>query len=176
MEQALLNTQKLLDNLEIAPGQTMADFGAGSGFITIGGAQKTGPSGIVYAIDVLAEPLEVISAKAREQKLFNIKTIRANLEKPNGSTLPNDSCDWVIVSNILFQSEKQSNILKEALRIAKPLGKVVVVDWQPDKLIMKTSHYPISLAQVKALATKLGSRVIKEFEPDLLHYAIILEK
>ena len=140
------------------------------------GAEKVGKNGAVYAIDVLNESLEVIAAKARDRQLFNIKTIRANLEKPNGSTLPDSSCDWVIVSNILFQSDQQEQIIAEALRVIKPPGKICVVDWHPEKLIVKTGHYPLDPAKVKDIAKQLKAKIKSEFEPDTYHYALIIEK
>ncbi|KKU11160.1 MAG: Methyltransferase, UbiE/COQ5 family [Parcubacteria group bacterium GW2011_GWA1_45_7] len=176
MEQILFDAEKLVGKLEIQPGQTVADFGAGSGFITLSCAKRVGAGGTVYALDVLSESLEVIATKAREQQLFNVKPIRANLEKPNGSTLPDDSCDWVIVSNILFQSDQQEIIIQEATRIAKSKGNIVIIDWYPEKMIIASGHYPVASAQVKAMAEKCGVHAKTEFECDPYHYAIVFEK
>lgn len=176
MEQILFDAQKLLNQLEIKPDQTIADFGAGSGFITLLCAQKVGKNGMVYALDVLEEPLEVIAAKAREQQLFHIKTIRVNLEKENGSAIGDNTCDWVIVSNVLFQSDKQQEIVAEALRVAKPGGFICIVDWYPDKILVKTGHYPVGPEQIKTMATKLGAKPKNNFELDQHHYGLVFEK
>jgi len=176
MEQNLFDAEKLLTHLDIKPDQIVADFGAGSGFVTLLSAQKVGKNGTVYALDVLEEPLEVINTKAREQQLFNIKTIRVNLEKTNGSTIGDNACDWVIVANILFQSDQQEKIIGEAVRIAKPGGKICIIDWQPEKMLSKTGHYPVDREQVKNMAAAFGVKPKNNFEPDQYHYGLIFEK
>src|SRR3981081_822078 len=42
--------EKMLDALEIKPGQTVADVGAGVGYLTLRIARRTGPTGKVYGV------------------------------------------------------------------------------------------------------------------------------
>ncbi len=121
--------EKNIRQLELEPGMTVADFGAGSGFYTINAAQEVGREGKVYAVDVQKELLSRIQQTARAQELSNVELAWGDLEKPGGSTLRDSSVDAVILSNILFQVEDQEVVLDEVKRVLKSGGRVLVIDW-----------------------------------------------
>jgi len=126
-----LNPQKLIYEIGLRPGDRVADFGSGSGILTVFMAQAVAKSGEVSAVDVQSRALEILESRAEILDLHNIKTIHADLEKDRGSGLADESQDTVILANILFQSEKKENIIREAKRVLKARGKLVVVDWNP---------------------------------------------
>lgn len=167
---------KTLDAMKIGQGMVIADFGSGSGFVSLELAKRVGDTGTVYAIDILQEPLEVLESKAHQAHYANIKTIRGDLEKQNGSTLENDLCDWVVISNILFQASDQRAIVAEAMRILKPKAKVAVIEWHPEKMIAKEMHQPLSSGQTKKMFETAGMKKVSHFEPDTLHYGFIFQK
>jgi len=49
-----------IDRLGLHPGMTVADVGAGVGYITVRVARRVGPSGKVYAVDVQPEMLSIL--------------------------------------------------------------------------------------------------------------------
>lgn len=124
-----LNPDKVADSFGIKEGMKIADFGSGSGYFTISLAQRVGPSGRVYGLDVVESALDSVRAKARVKGLNNIETIRANLETIGSSGLGNESQDIVLLANILFQSNKKEDILNEAKRVLKSGGKIIIIDW-----------------------------------------------
>ena len=142
--QNVLQPSALIDALSLRPGMHVADFGCGGGHFTFLVAKKVGEDAKVYALDVQSTPLEMINERIRVQDLANIQTIRANLEIPRGSTLDDASQDMVLMANVLFQSPKKADIIKEAKRILKPAGKLVLIEWRkgaggfgpPDELRM----------------------------------------
>ncbi len=167
---------KTLDAMKIGQGMVVADFGAGSGFVSLELAKRVGDTGTVYAIDILPEPLEVLESKAHSAHYVNIKTIKGDLEKQNGSTLENDLCDWVVISNILFQASDQQAVVTEAMRILKPKAKVAVIEWHPEKMIARDAHQPLSPDQTKKLFEQAKFRLVSKFEPDAMHYGMIFQK
>ena len=173
METGFVDLQKIIAELEIKPGEVVADFGAGSGFLTLEAARKTGASGTIYALDILEEPLEMIQKKAADLRLSQIKTVKVNLEKPSGSGLPADSCDWVFLSNVLFQNETPENLILEAVRILKPQGRILVVDWHPEKMLNPETHHPLSASQTKEIFKRLGMSADKAFSASASHYGLI---
>src|SRR5688572_465345 len=60
--------QLLIDALEIKPGQTIADLGAGSGYYSFRIAPLVGEQGKVLAIDVEPRMLRIVSERARRDK------------------------------------------------------------------------------------------------------------
>jgi ubiquinone/menaquinone biosynthesis C-methylase UbiE len=125
-----LDTDRIAGSLGIAPGQHVADLGCGSGYFTIVLARLVGESGSVSAVDIQNEPLQTVQDKAASAKLTNIKAIRADLEVLGGTKIPDASQDLSLLANVLFQSQKKEAIIAEAVRILKPGGQVVIIDWK----------------------------------------------
>ena len=116
-----LNPSKILKQLKLRKDMVAADFGSGSGGWTIPLARKL-EDGLVYAIDILEEPISALKGKIALDKIPNIKTIRSNVEDKNGSTLPDSSVDLILMTNLLFQAEDKKAIFAEAKRILKKGG------------------------------------------------------
>ena len=169
-----LNPSEVLKKLRLRKDMVVADFGSGSGNWTIALA-KIIEDGLVYAIDILKEPLSALQGRAKLEKIENIKTICSNLEEKEGSHLPDNSVDLVLINNLLFQSENKNAILKEAKRILKNQGKVLVIDWKKEApLIDKASK--VLPEKIKEMATNLGFQIEEEFEAGLYHWGLILVK
>src|SRR3989344_7745125 len=98
----VLSPETIIVHLELTPGQTVADFGCGSGHYSILAAKRVGANGKVYAFDVIAQALEALRSRATLERLRNIETIRANIEQIGGSKLKENSVDAAIIANILF--------------------------------------------------------------------------
>jgi len=149
-----------------------ADFGSGSGGWAFPLAKKL-EEGKVYAIDILEEPLSALRAKAKLEKIFNIETIKSNVEK--GSKLFNESCDLVLMTNLLFECEDKKKVIEEGKRVLKPGGKILVVDWKLDApLGPKESR--VSTEEVKKIAEEIYLKLEKEFEAGSYHYGLVFTK
>lgn len=127
---SFVDPELIVQDFGIQEGDKIADFGAGSGHFTILMAKITGESGLISAIDILENSLDIIRSKTKSEGLRNIQTIRSNLEILGSSGLPNDSQDMVLLANILFQSNKKTEIIRESRRILKNGGTLVVIDWE----------------------------------------------
>lgn len=125
-----LDAGRVVDQLDIRENMSLADFGCGSGFFTVALAKRAGAQGKVYAVDVQEAPLESVRSKTQAEGLTNVQTLRGNLEAPRGSGLPDGSIDLVLIKNVLFQSQKKEDILREAKRVLKDGGQLAVLDWK----------------------------------------------
>ena len=92
----MFEAKDILKQVELKPGMIVADLGAGSGFFTIPLAKEVGKKGLIYAIDLISESLELIEEKAKNEKLFNIKTLVCDLEKEK-IKIKDEVCDLVIL-------------------------------------------------------------------------------
>lgn len=171
-----LNVEKIVDELNIAPNETIADFGAGHGFFSVAFAKKVGPSGQVFAIDILKTALESVRSQAKIEGLFNIKIIWGNLEKPGGSTLPSGSCDMVMIANILFQAPDKSALLEEAKRVLKEGGRLAVIEWKPYIAVGPKKESRMSEAELKQLILSKGFLELKTIDAGTHHYGFIFKK
>ncbi len=175
-EREFLNVERITGELNIAPNETIADFGAGHGFFSVAFAKKVGPSGQVFAIDILPTALESIRSQAKIEGLFNIKVIRGNLEKPNGSNLPADICDLVMITNILFQALDKSAILLEAKRVLKENGRLAVIEWKPYIAVGPKKESRMSEAELKQLILSNGFSELKAINAGSHHYGFVFTK
>jgi ubiquinone/menaquinone biosynthesis C-methylase UbiE len=172
--QGFLNPNEVLKQLNLTEEMTAADFGCGSGGWVVPLA-KILEGGRVYAIDIQEEPLSALRMKTNIDKLQNIKVIKADIEKPKGSTLYNSCCDLVLIANILFQSNNKKEILEEAQRVLKPGGKILVVDWKKDAPL-GPEEGRVAPEDVKNIAQSLGLKFENEIEASSFHFGLVFTK
>jgi len=171
-----LKPNKIIEEFDIKKSMKIADFGCGAGYFTIFMAKTVGPKGKVYAFDVLKTALESVRSRAKVEGLLNIETTWSNLERANGSKLENESVDLVLLANILFQSIKKADIIKEAKRILKKNGRMIIIEWQKNQLVGPPENLIVSKDLVRDLAEKEGFKLEKEFPAGDNHWGTIFTK
>ncbi|MEK7123929.1 MAG: methyltransferase domain-containing protein [Patescibacteria group bacterium] len=178
MELGFYNPEYVAELLGITPGDKIADFGSGAGHIAILLAKKTGPEGQIFAIDIQKEALEVLQSRARLEGLLNIKTIWGNLEKIGGSKVDDGSVDLVFISNILFQAPQKDVIIKEAIRVLKPGGRIALIEWkiEKDSPLGPPPEARISPDAVKSICESNGLKLASEFDAGSHHYGMVFIK
>lgn len=169
-----VDPEEVLGKVQLRSGMIGAEFGCGSGHWALALARYLN-KGTVYAIDLQAEPLSALRGKAEQAMITNIKTLKRDLEKPEGSGLEKWSMGVVLISNLLFQVEKREIILREAKRILEPNGFLIIVDWKKKARLFPNQPY-ITAFQVKSMVTKLGFTLLKEFSAGESHYALVFQK
>jgi arsenite methyltransferase len=171
------NPERNIEQLSLSPGMVVADFGAGAGFLAVAAAEAVGEDGKVYVLDIQQELLTKATHLAKEHHLDTLAFVRADLEAPEGSTLPESSVDVVIISNLLFQAEDKRAIVKEAYRILRNGGRMLVVDWRESfgGLGPQPEHiFPED--QARAVAESAGFSCMQEIDAGVYHYGLIYKK
>jgi len=168
-----LNPTEILKQLKLRKDMTAADFGSGSGGWVVPLAKKL-EDGKVYAIDILEEPLSALRARAKLEKILNVQTILADVEK-GIEILKDRSCNLVLMTNLLFQCEDKKKVLAESKRILKSGGKILVVDWKKDNPLTKQIE-KVSFEEIKEIALGLDLKMEKEFDASPYHFALVFTK
>ncbi len=120
-----LQVARVIDSLLIKQGQRICDLGSGSGLFTRPLARAAGPQGMVYAVDIDEGLLKHVEKTAQEQRITNIKTIRATEDDPK---LP-EPVDLIAIFDTLHHIGNQATYLKNLKRYLRPNGRIAIVDF-----------------------------------------------
>ena len=123
------NTRLLVDLLKLKPGETVADVGAGTGYISRQLAGKVGPSGKVYAVEIQQEMLDILMAKNNEAGITNIMPILGNTSDPK---LPPQSVDTILMVDVYHEFDQPFEMMRAMLRALKPGGRIVFVEYRAE--------------------------------------------
>jgi SAM-dependent methyltransferase len=99
---ALSQPGKVLDALALAPGQRVADLGAGDGYYTLRLADAVGASGRVYAVEVDEGALRAL--RARTAGDARVEVIEGAIDDPR---LPDGAVDLVLLSDVYHHLDER---------------------------------------------------------------------
>lgn len=109
----------------LLPPLNVADFGCGTGVLSVEIASWARQ---VVAIDANADVLEKARERARREGLQNVTFVAEDLHR---LSLPDAEQDLVVISQSLHHVEAPSGVLREAARILKSSGRIVVLELMP---------------------------------------------
>lgn len=171
------NPENNIRELGVHEGMIVADLGAGTGAYTIPLAHLVGESGKVYAIEVQKDFLSNIKDSVVAQGLKNVELLWGDIERPLGTKIKEKGVDAVVISNVLFQAEDKVGLLREANRILKTGGKMLLVDWKdsfggigPNKEFV----VPVNIA--RGMCEREGFVLKKDFDAGEHHYGLVMYK
>lgn len=120
--------KKVLKEIGVKEGQTVLDFGCGSGVYTLPAAEIVGAQGKVYASDKNQVTLDNLGQRSQSKKLRNIEIVKTsgNARIP----LEDESVDMVFLYDVLhsyyFSAKERGQLLREAYRVLKPYAVLSV--------------------------------------------------
>ena len=115
--------------LGIAPGMTVADLGAGSGYYTVRLAKQVGPGGRVLAQDVMPDYLTGLQERVRKAGLANVSV---GLGDPGDPRLPARSTDVAVMIHMYHEIQQPFAFLGNLAAAMRPGGHVGIVDVDDD--------------------------------------------
>lgn len=152
----------MLDALGVQPGQTVCDMGSGNGFYTLELARMVGPEGLVYAVDIQPEMLRMLSRRAAQEGLENIRLI---LGSPIDPRLPAGEIDLVLCVDVYHEFSHPEAMLARIRESLAGDGKLVLVEFRgEDPAVPIKPLHKMTKAQVRAELEPAGFRVASEFD------------
>jgi ubiquinone/menaquinone biosynthesis C-methylase UbiE len=173
----VLDSEALLRRAGVDVGRNVADFGAGrEGTFTITAGRLVTDTGHVYSLDVVKEVLGVIDGMVKDAGLSNVQTVWTDLELYGAAKdIADNVIDVGILANTLFQSQKRADMLKECVRMMKPGGTLLMVDWKPsDTAIGPPVDHRASAQEMKDIAQGMGLTVTEQFEAGEYHWGLLV--
>ena len=163
--------------LGVTPGMKIADFGSGSGAHVLAIAESLANSGHVYAIDVQRDLLRRTKNEAHKRGFKNVEVLWGDLEYAGASKIADGVLDMVLVSNLLFQINNKDAVMREAWRILKQAGKLVIIDWSDSFRGMGPQEIDVVTKEnAKSLAISNGFELMREFTAGSHHFGLIFRR
>jgi ubiquinone/menaquinone biosynthesis C-methylase UbiE len=153
---------KALDELKIPKGATVADIGAGVGYMSWRMAKRVGPTGKVYANDIQAPMLEQLQKNMQERRLTNVTPV---LGEPDDPKLPQGQMDLVLLVDVYHEFTNPQAMLRHIRESLKPDGRMVLLEYRaedPNVPIMPL--HKMTVAQVRAELEPEGFRFDRVIE------------
>ncbi|PSQ72994.1 MAG: SAM-dependent methyltransferase, partial [Bacteroidetes bacterium QH_6_64_77] len=143
----------LVDSLPLDPSDTVADIGAGTGYLTFRVAPRV-PQGNVFAVDIQPEMLNMIRERIADRNVDNVTPVRGTVTDPQ---LPADSVDLAYMVDAYHEFSHPYEMMTALYEDLTPGGRVVLVEYRREdpSIPIKTLH-KMTEAQAKKEMRAVG--------------------
>ena len=117
--------KKRLDEIGIAPGMAIVDYGCGPGSYIRDASAMVGKGGTVYAADINPLAVQSVQNLMKKHGLTNVIPVKVD---SYSSTIADNTADLIYALDMFHAIGDPDTFLKELHRIVKPGGVLVIDD------------------------------------------------
>lgn len=175
---ALIDPQLIITKAGIGDAMHVADLGCGAtGHFVFPVAKAVGKNGLSYAVDILKNNLRNIERRAKQENLEQVRTVWSNLEIFKATKIESGSLDVAMLINVLYQSDKRPEMIREAIRMVKTAGTLLIVDWNATATPFGPSlGERVNKEAIKKAAPRLNIELKEEFNAGDYHFGMTFVK
>lgn len=163
-----------LDALHIAKGSTVADIGAGVGYMSWRIAKRVGPGGKVYANDIQQAMLDLLVKNMQARHITNVQPV---LGEPDNPKLPVGQIDLVLMVDVYHEFTHPQAMLRHVRESLKPDGRVVLIEYRAeDPNVPILPLHKMTVEQVKAEFLPEGFAFVQTIEMLPRQHILIFRK
>jgi ubiquinone/menaquinone biosynthesis C-methylase UbiE len=115
--------------LKIPSGASVADIGAGSGYMTVRLSAQVGPTGRVYANDVQPQMIELLRRQLDKRKITNVVLVQGEIDDPK---LPAATLDLALMVDVYHELSQPQLMLRHIREALKPGGRLVLLEYRKE--------------------------------------------
>jgi SAM-dependent methyltransferase len=148
---------RALDAIGIVKGSTVADVGAGSGYMTVRMASRVGHAGRVYAVDIQREMLEMLDRRVRLENIGNVTSVLGRADDPQ---LPTGTIDLILMVDVYHEFSEPQKMLRRMRTALKKDGRLVLLEYRKeDPLVPIRPEHKMSVDEAKMELEAEGFRL-----------------
>jgi len=156
------NPDLAVDLLDLKPGMSVADVGAGTGYFSVRMSRKVGPTGRVYASDLQEPMLKRLARNAAREKIRNIETVLATESDPN---LPLGMIDLILMVDVYHEFSQPQEMLRKLRASLKPGGRMVLLEYRKeDPTVPIRPEHKMSVAEAKLEVEAEGFKLTQKID------------
>jgi predicted methyltransferase len=165
---------RALNAIGIAKGATVADVGAGSGYMTVRMAERVGPAGRVYATDIQPQMLTMLRERLDKERIGNVTLVQGAIDDPR---LPPASLDLILMVDVYHEFSQPQQMLRGLLAALKPGGRMVLLEYKKeDPSIPIRLDHKMTVAEAKLEVEAEGFRLARVGTELPRQHILIFEK
>lgn len=142
---------EVITALKLAPDQSVADIGAGTGYFAVRFAHML-PQGRVYGVDVEPDMVKYLGERAKKENLANLMAVAG---APDDARLP-APVDLVVLVDVYHHIDRRADYFRKLRASLKPGGRIAVIDFRLDAPTGPPKNARIAPARVKAEMSSAG--------------------
>jgi len=163
------DSAKLIDVLQLKPGSSVAEVGAGNGDLTVAIAKHVGAGGRVYSSELGDDRIKRLRAAIAKGGVANVEVVEGEAAQAN---LFDGCCDAIFMRNVYHHFGDPSSMNASVLKALKPGGRVAVIDFLPPPGAAvaapgnrgEDGHHGVSAEVVSAELAAVGILVVSASE------------
>jgi ubiquinone/menaquinone biosynthesis C-methylase UbiE len=151
------NPDEALSIIGIKKGSSVADIGAGSGYITVRLAKRVGTNGVVYANDIQQGMLDILDKRLKSGRITNVQLV---LGAPDDPKLQPASIDLALLVDVYHEFSQPQAMLRGLHEALKPGGRLVLLEYKKeDPSIPIRPEHKMSVSEAKMEVEPEGFRL-----------------
>ena len=136
-----------LDAIKLVVGSTVADVGAGSGYMTVRMAKRVGPTGKVYANDIQPQMLSMLRQRLDREKIANVELVLGGYDDPK---LPANAIDLILMVDVYHEFSEPQKMLRRMRDSLRTGARLVLFEYRKeDPSIPIRPDHKMSVAEAK---------------------------
>lgn len=155
------NASESFQRLGLKPGMVVCDLGCGNGYWTLPMAEKVGPDGAVYAVDIQREMLQKLRQRADRYDLKNVRPVLGTIDDPK---LPIGKIDLLLMVDVYHEFSHPQSMLWEIRNSLTDTGVIALLEYrEEDESVPIKPLHKMSKRQIMKEYQANGFKLVREY-------------